>query len=200
MTGRMPALLNVSKTAFAGRVPRYAGLPCGSLGTRKINQRELQRRGKMSSLSRPVAFWVIVAFLIYDLAFFIIGQSTTLFAYDFAVRIGLQESAELVGEYGVRVNRSFGLADTVVSIPLAILSLLGLFLRRQWALTILAAFMGVTLYWPICCAGLLLFLPGAPGYNFAPSIGYWLIFAFHVGFALWTLFLIISRGESLMSR
>jgi len=157
-------------------------------------------RGKDMRMSpRPAVFWVIVAFLIIDLFFFFVGQTASLLAYDFTVRWGLQESVEAVGEYGVQVNRSFGLADSLVGVPLIVLSLVGLLLGRRWSLTSLAAFMGLTLYWTTCTSGMLLFLPGVPGYNLAPGIGYWIVFAVHIAFALWTLFLIASRGETIIS-
>jgi hypothetical protein len=154
----------------------------------------------MNSSKRPVAFWIIVIFLVYYLVFLLAGQTASLFAYDFTVSTGLQESAEAVGEYGVQVNRSFGLADTVVLVPLIIISLAGLFLRKIWALTTLAAVMGITLYWPTCCAGMLLFLAGVPGYALVPGIGYWLVFAVQMGVALWTLLYIVVRGQALLGR
>jgi hypothetical protein len=151
----------------------------------------------MNGVKRPVGFWVIVVFLIYNLVFFLVGQTASLFDYDFTVRIGLQESVEAISEYGVQVNRSFGLADTVVAVPLILLSLFGLFLRKLWALTTLAALMGVSLYWPVSCSGLLIFLQGVPGYHLVPPPGYWLIFGLHIGFALWVLCYIIFRGQKL---
>jgi hypothetical protein len=150
--------------------------------------------------ARPAAFWIIVIFLAYYLVFLLAGQTASVFAYDFTVRMGLQESAKAVGEYGVQVNRALGLADTVVLIPLIIISLIGLFLRKTWALTTLAAVMGITLYWPICCSGLLFFLEGVPGFSLEPGMGYWLVFAVHTGFALGTLFCILLRGQTLFGR
>jgi hypothetical protein len=154
----------------------------------------------MNTSKRPLAFWIILIFLVYYLVFLVAGQTASLFAYDLAVRIGLQERAEAVGEYGVQVNRSFGLADTVVLIPLIIISLIGLFRRKSWALSTLAAVMGITLYWPTCCAGMLLFLEGVPGYALVPGFGYWLVFAVQMGVALWSLLYIIVRGHSLLGR
>jgi hypothetical protein len=151
----------------------------------------------MQTKQRPLAFRIIVAFLLFDLVFFLVGQTASLFAYDFTVRWGLQESAAAVGDYGVQVNRSFGLADTVVGVSLMLLSLVGLLRRKPWALMTLAAFMGISLYWPITCVGLLLFLPGVAGYNLVPGVGYALVFGLHAVFGIWGLAYLMFRGERL---
>lgn len=140
-----------------------------------------------------------MAFLVFDLLFFLIGQTGALFAYDFTVRIGLQESVQAVGEYGVQVNRSFGLADTVIAIPLIMISLAGLYRRKRWALTTLAAFMGITIYWAVFCAGLFLFLKGVPGYSLVPGVGYSIILLLHAVFGIWILGYLMFRGDELVS-
>jgi len=154
----------------------------------------------MNAETRPLAFWIIIAFLLFDLANFLVGQTASLFAYDFTVSIGLQESVQAIGNYGVQVNRSFGLADTLVGVTLMILSLIGLILRKPWALATLAAFMGMTLYWPVCSIGLLLFLKGVEGFNFVAPMSYWILFAIHILFGVWTLCYIGFRGQQLVRR
>jgi hypothetical protein len=154
----------------------------------------------MQAQNRPLMFWVIMAYLVFDLFFFLVGQTASLFAYDFTVRIGLQESVQAVGEYGVQVNRSFGLADTVIGIPLMLLSLVGLFKRKRWALATLAAFMGISIYWPIFCTGLFWFLTGVPGYSLAPGIGYGLVLVTHAAIGIWILGYLAFRGERLVLR
>lgn len=151
----------------------------------------------MTNSRRTVGFWLIVLFLLYDLATMLMGQTASLFSYDFTVRLGLQESRELVGVYGVQVNRAFGLADTMVAIPLILISLAGLAARKRWALTTLSAFMGLTLYWPVTCAGMLIFLNGVPGFNLTPGLRYWTVFALHTAMAAWTLLYVTLRGNSL---
>ncbi len=153
----------------------------------------------MQPQNRPLAFWLIMAYLVFDLVFFLVGQTTSLFAYDFTVRMGLQESVDAVGEYGVQVNRSFGLSDTVIGIPLMLLSLVGLLKRKPWALSTLAAFMGISIYWPVYCTGLFLFLKGVPGYSLAPGAGYGLVLGMHAAFGIWILGYLMFRGEKLVS-
>jgi len=154
----------------------------------------------MNAESRPVAFWIITVFLLFDLVNYLVGQTASLFAYDFTVSIGLQESEQAIGAYGVQVNRSFGLADTLVGVPLMVLSLIGLILRKPWALATLAAFMGMTLYWHVCSIGLLIFLKGVEGFNFEAPVSYWLLFVIHILFGVWVLFYIGLRWQNLVRR
>lgn len=154
----------------------------------------------MEAQKRPLAFWLIAAYLVFDLLFFLIGQTGSLFAYDFTVRVGLQESVQAVGEYGVQVNRSFGLADTVIGIPLMLISLVGLCRRKRWALSTVAAFMGISVYWPIFCTGLFLFLRGIPGYSLVLGIGYGVILVMHAAFGIWILVYLMFWGERLVKR
>jgi hypothetical protein len=154
----------------------------------------------MQSQNRPFTFWLIMAYLVFDLIFFLVGQTASLFAYDFTVSIGLQESVQAVGEYGVQVNRSFGLADTVIGIPLMLLSLVGLSTRRRWALSTLAAFMGISIYWPVFCTGLFGFLRGVPSYTLEPGIAYGIILVAHASIGIWILGYLMFRGERLVLR
>lgn len=154
----------------------------------------------MQTRNRPFAFWLIMAYLVFDLVFILVGQTASLFAYDFTVRMGLQESVEAVSEYGVQMNRAFGLADTVVSIPLMLLSLVGFAGRRPWVIPILAAFMGISIYWPVYCTGLFLFLKGVPGYNLVPGMGYGIVLALHAAIGIWILGYLMVRGKKLVSR
>jgi hypothetical protein len=152
----------------------------------------------MNNSKRSAAYRVIVGFLAFDLIFLLAGQTLCLFDYDFTVRMGLQEDSKAIGEYGIQVNRAFGLGDTVVLIPLTALALIGLVLKKRWALTALAAAMGVTLYWPFVCIGLFSFLDGVAGYTLVPGFTYWVAFGLHMGFALWTLLYIAFRGQALL--
>jgi hypothetical protein len=161
--------------------------------------RKSERRTRMATLKRPFAFWLIMAYLVFDLLFFLVGQTASLFAYDFTVRMGLQESVHAVGEYGVQVNRSFGLSDTVIGIPLMLLSLVGLYGRKRWALSTLAAFMGISIYWPVFYTGLFLFLKGIPGYSIVPGIGYGVVLVLHAAFGIWILVYLMFRGEKLVA-
>lgn len=118
-------------------------------------------------MKRPPLFWALLAFLAL-LLLLLVGQVLGLVNYQLAVRLGLQEPLSAIGPYGVVVNKAFCLADTALYVPLVLLSVLGLWQRRRWALLLTAASLGITLYWPLVSLTMLQQLPGTAGYSFDP--------------------------------
>ena len=98
----------------------------------------------MSLKNRSLPFWIFTVFLSLSIVLMIAGQTLSIFNYDLAMDLGLQETPEQVGEHGVQVNRAFGVGDTVVYIPLLIASLFGLWLKKRWALIVTGAVTGVS--------------------------------------------------------
>jgi len=152
----------------------------------------------MSSNNRPIAFWIISGFLGLSVIVLAVGQTTSLFAYDFAVRLGLQESVDAVTPFGVEMNRAFGASDTFVYIPLMLVSLLGLFLKKGWALVTTAAVMGISAYWSLTMVAVLVFLRGVPGYQLVPGLEYWVFLGAFLAFGIWGILYLAFRGDSLL--
>ena len=152
----------------------------------------------MTRNERPIAFWCICVFLALSLVLLLLGQTSAVFAYDFTVSIGLQESMDDVSEYGIEVNRAFGVADTIVYIPLIVMSLIGLVRRRPWALPVTAAVMGISAYWTVTIAFMFFFLPGVPGYNLVPGMEYWVALGSFFGIGVWGILYIALRGDRLV--
>ncbi len=152
----------------------------------------------MSQSKRPVAFWGLCVFLVLGMVLLLVGQTTAVFDYDFAVAMGLQESAEEVSEYGVGVNRAFGAGDTIVYIPLMLLSLIGLVRRQRWAIPMTAAVMGISMYWTVTIAAMLGFLPGVPGYSLTPGPEYWVFLGVFACVGLWGIVYLSLEGERLV--
>ena len=153
----------------------------------------------MHDTKRSLAFWLIIGFLSVALALLLMGQTMALVDYDLAVQLGLQESVNEVGGYGIQVNRAFGAGDTIVYIPLITLSIIGLILRKRWSLLTSAAAMGISAYWATTIASMLFFLPGAPGYSLEPGPEYWIFMAAFIIFGVWGLFYLVFRGEDLLA-
>lgn len=149
---------------------------------------------------RPIPFWMIIVFLSLTAVLLALGQAMAVFNYELAVQLGLQEDGKLIGEYGVQVNRAFGVGDTVVYLPLAILSIIGLFLRQRWALATTAAVMGISCYWPVTIIFMLLFLQGVPTFNFMTPMDYWIILSSYIVFSLWALWYLAFHGERLLGK
>jgi len=154
----------------------------------------------MPKMKRPGAFWIISVFLALAVVLLLLGQTTSIFAYDFAVRLGLQESVDEVTAFGVEMNRAFGASDTFVYIPLMIFSLIGLFMRKRWALLTTAAVMGISTYWAVTMAVVLVLLRDVPGYQLVPDLEYWIFLGAFVIFGTWGLFYLVFRGDKLLQR
>ena len=152
----------------------------------------------MLKKNRPVAFWIIIVFLAISIVLMLMGQTMSVFQYEFTVRLGLQESQEQVGEFGVQVNRAFGASDTVVYIPLMIASLAGLWLKRRWSLLTTAAAVGVSAYWSVTIAFMLTLLPGVPNYSYRPGPEILIFIGAYIVFGVWGLFYLIFRGDTLL--
>jgi hypothetical protein len=128
----------------------------------------------------------------------LVGQTLSVFNYDLAVRMGLQEKPEEMTDFGVQVNRAFGAADTVVYIPLMVMSMIGLWLRRRWSLLITAAFFGASAYWTATVTFVLMFLPGVAGYSNVPGPEIWLFIGTYMVAGVLGLLYIVFRGEELI--
>jgi hypothetical protein len=128
----------------------------------------------------------------------LLGQTTAIFAYDFAVSLGLQESVEEVSEFGVEVNRAFGVGDTVIYIPFILFALVGLIKKRRWALPVTGAVMGISAYWAMTVSSMFVFLPGAPGYSLMPGLEYWIVLSVFFGVGIWGVIYVSVRGDRLV--
>ncbi len=121
-----------------------------------------------------------------------------MFAYDFAVKIGMQESVEEVTAFGVEMNRAFGASDTLVYIPLILFSLVGLILRKRWGLVVTAAAMRISVYWAVTMTAVMVFLRGVPGYNLLPGVEYWVFLGAFMIFGVWGIFYLVFSGDRLL--
>jgi len=154
----------------------------------------------MENRKHPIAIWVIIGFLSLSVIFVLMGQTTSIFAYDFAVSLGLQESVEEVSPYGVEVNRAFGASDTVVYVPLMLVSIIGLVLKKRWAWITTAAAMGISAYWALTISFMLVFLRGVPGYELRPGPEYWLSLGAFMVFGIWGIFYLVLRWKEHVER
>jgi len=152
----------------------------------------------MTIAGRSIGFWFIVVFLAVSIALMLAGQTMAVFDYGLAERLGLQEKAEEMTDFGVEVNRAFGAADTVVYVPLMVVSLVGLWLRKRWSLLTTAAFCGASAYWTATVSFLLAFLPGVCGYSNVPGPEIWLFIGTYMFAGVFGLIFLIRRGDELL--
>jgi hypothetical protein len=152
----------------------------------------------VATIRRPAAFWFLFVFLAVSIILMLAGQTLGVFNYELASRLGLQEKAEEMTEFGVQVNRAFGVADTVVYIPLMVVSMIGLWLRKRWSLLTTAAFFGASAYWTVTVTFIFIFLPGVPGYSNVPGPEIWLFIGVYFVVGVFGLLRLVLRGEELL--
>jgi len=111
--------------------------------------------------------------------------------YDFTVALGLQESENDIGIFGVAVNKSFGVGDTLVYVPLLFAGLIGLWLRKKWGIFLMICALAITMYWPVVCIFIILFSNTLPGFNYPNlhiTIMLLILITIYGGWGLWYLF------------
>lgn len=136
--------------------------------------------------------------MVLSVLLLVMGQTMAVLDYELAVTLGMQEDMREISEFGVAINRAFGVGDTLVYIPLIMLSIIGLILRKRWSLIASAAVMGISAYWTATSAFMFWFLEGVPNYSFHPGAEYWSIMMFYFLFGLWGLWYLAFRGDALI--
>ena len=153
----------------------------------------------MKTTNHKLAYWIIIGYLSIALILLLLGQTTAIINYDFAVDLGLQENINEVGAFGIQVNRAFAAADTLVYIPLIVASITGLVLKQRWSLLTTAAVMGISIYWATTISFMLIFLKNTPDHYLQPGLEYIFFLSTFILFGTWGLLYLIFRGEALIT-
>jgi hypothetical protein len=139
---------------------------------------------------RGIGFWALQVPGWIGVALLILGQGIAAIDYDFAVRMGTQESAAVITEVGVAFFYGFAFGDLVVYIPLLVAGLVGHWMQRIWGTVLLAAALGITVYWPIVSLAAVVAASDAEGWNLANVTAYWIalpLIALWAAWGLWQL-------------
>jgi len=147
---------------------------------------------------RPIGFWVLMILGMLILVMLFAGQMMSFIDYEFTVSIGLQESVDVVGEMGVAVNKGFGVGDTIIYIPLLVIGLVGLWIRKKWGIYAMIGALGITAYWPMVAIFLLLFARGTPGFNFTNFTSYSILLTAITVYGIWGLCYLYINSEILV--
>lgn len=123
----------------------------------------------MSSL----AFWTIQIPGWMLFAYLLVAQCTAAISYSSGVKMGTQEPARRVTEVGVAFWKGYAGADLLFYTPLLGTALVGHFLGKSWSDLLLAAALGVTVYWPIACLWTVKAARGAEGWDLPKEAQYW---------------------------
>lgn len=145
---------------------------------------------------KGIQFWFLMSVSALLVVFYLVGQTTALFSYEFALKLGMQESVEEVTEVGIAYAKGFAFADTVFYIPLFIIAIIGLYKEKPWGLYAMLGSMAVTIYWPL--VSLYAIFIGRNDFNLSQDkyIAYTVVLSLIVVFALWALrYLYLNRGS-----
>ena len=132
--------------------------------------------------------WLLSSYLVY-------AQAIPAFNYDLGVSMGTQESADTISDVGVAFWYGFALADLVVYIPLLFLGLLGHWIGKAWGNILLAASLGITVYWPVVCLAAVVSARGATGWNLTSEVPYWIVLPLITLWGLWGLWYITRENN-----
>lgn len=135
--------------------------------------------------------WILLIYLIY-------AQGIPAFGYDFGVAMGTQEPVETITEVGAAFWYGFALGDLLTYIPILWLGLIGHFKGLYWGRIVLAAALGITVYWPAVCLVALVDARGAPGWNIPSEMEYWVGCLLIAAWGAWGLWLLVRESRSEM--
>lgn len=143
--------------------------------------------------NRSAGFWVLHGTGWLLLLYLAYAQAIPAFNYELGVAMGTQEPAEQITEVGVAFWYGFAFGDLLVYLPLLALGLISNGLGRNWGQVILAAALGITVYWPVVCLSAVVAARGAPGWSLISELPYWLVLPLVTCWGLWGLFYIARQ-------
>jgi len=137
--------------------------------------------------TRDLSFWTIQAPGWFLLVYLIYAQAIPAFNYETGVAMGTQEPAEVVSGVGVAFWYGFAFGDLLAYIPLMLIGLVGHWKEYDWGRVILAAALGVTIYWPLVCLAAVVAARNAPGWNLVDETPYWIALPLIAAWGAWGL-------------
>ena len=144
---------------------------------------------------RGGVFWALQIpgwFLFLYLA---IAQGIPAVDYDLGVAMGTQEPASRITEVGVAFFVGFAVGDVLFYIPLLLLGLIAHLRGAPWWRGVMAAALGITVYWPIVCLVTVLDASGAPGWELPGEAAYWVVLPLIAAWGLWGLVAVCRRTD-----
>jgi hypothetical protein len=72
-------------------------------------------------------------------------------------------------------------------------------MRKRWSLIMNAAAMGISVYWTLTMAFVMIFGANVPGYTLQPGLEYVVFLGAFMLFGLWGIWYLSTRGERLLA-
>ena len=146
-------------------------------------------------MKRDIGFWSIQGPGCLLLIYLTYAQAIPAFDYDLGVIMGTQESAEQISDVGVAFWYGFAFGDLVTYIPLLAVGLIGHWLSQMWGRILLAAALGITVYWPVVCLAAVVDARGAAGWNLTGEAAYWIVLPLIVLWGVWGLWYLVRSDD-----
>lgn len=144
---------------------------------------------------RSITFWMIQIPGWLLLVYLILAQGVTAFDYELGVKMGTQEPSETITEVGMAFWYGFALGDLLTYIPILCAGLIGHLLSRAWGRIILAAGLGITVYWPVVCLITVVDARGAAGWNIGSETPYWVVLPLIALWGVWGLWAVAMGAQ-----
>mmetsp|Transcript_19845 Transcript_19845/g.32013 ORF Transcript_19845/g.32013 Transcript_19845/m.32013 type:complete len:183 (+) Transcript_19845:49-597(+) len=146
--------------------------------------------------------WIIIVLQLLSVVILLLGQTLAIFFYDLAVQMRLQEDGDEVGPAVVQINRAYGMADTILYIPIIVSSVLGLtWKKRRESIICTAASAGIHSYWSI--QGFFTYIFEAtndvPGWTYNTPVSAYLFCLFYFCFGIGVLTFLYVYMDLLLS-
>ena len=145
-------------------------------------------------MKRDIGFWVLQGVGWLYLIYLIYAQAIPAFDYELGIALGTQEPSEKITEVGTAFWYGFAFGDLVTYIPLLMMGLIGYWLGKMWGRILLAAALGITVYWPIVCLAAIIAARDSAGWNLTDETSYWIILPIITLWGIWGLWH-ISRQD-----
>lgn len=144
-------------------------------------------------MKRDISFWLLQGPGWLLLCYLIYAQAIPAFNYDLGVAMGTQESAEQISDVGVAFWYGFAFADLVTYIPLLAIGLVGHWIGKTWGHALLAAALGITVYWPVVCLAAVVTARDATGWHLENETPYWIVLPLIALWGVWGLWRITRQ-------
>jgi len=132
--------------------------------------------------------WALLAYLVY-------AQAIPALNYELGISMGTQEPASAITEVGVAFWYGFALADALIYIPLMVAGLIGTAIRASWGRALMAAALGITLYWPIVSLAAVVAARDAAGWKLSNETAYWLVLPLITLWAAWGIYSVAKHDR-----
>ena len=146
-------------------------------------------------MKRDNGFWLLQVPGWGLLCYFVYAQAIPTFSYETGVAMGTQESAEQITEVGAAFWYGFAFADLVTYIPLLVLGLIGHWAGRMWGHVVLAAALGITIYWPVVCLAAVVAARDAAGWHLVDETPYWIVLPLIAFWGVWGLWSLLKNNS-----